>query len=434
VGLFVLKYVLMTIGLLAYRAAASRILGDNRLALLATCALLAAYVPGVQAHFVLSHSILLSACLSILLLCIMRVLDRGDLTDYVLLGISMGVGLWSKYVFGVTIAAFAIAAFFTSGLRTRLSGRRLLLACAIAIALFLPAVLSVLIADFSIFGALSQKVNAGAAMTLYEAWAVGIWNYGIAVAGFLLPAAAIFLMAWPYRQGEAQEPAAARDHDMRRFLSLSILFSAAMLGAPIIFLRATLMWAHWMYPVLFTAPILAVLTMKIRNASAARLQLVASAVMILVVAIVGGRIWLWGWGVDYCGACRSYWPMAKLAQDVRTAGRSPGALLTDDYVTAANLMRFLPGTQVYVAPYPAWIFGPTGSGKGCLIVWTGMAAMTPRLREALLVRGANHATDGIPVRHAVELLRGSAWRTAELSYLTLPDLHVCDNFQRRLPL
>jgi 4-amino-4-deoxy-L-arabinose transferase-like glycosyltransferase len=96
IAFFLLKYVVMAAGLVAYYQAGRLVIRDDALAALATIGLLSTVSIGYLPLIDLMHTVLLTTMLTALLWVVARVVEFGRWRDYLLFGAILALGTLSK--------------------------------------------------------------------------------------------------------------------------------------------------------------------------------------------------------------------------------------------------------------------------------------------------------------------------------------------------
>lgn len=115
-----------------------RMTGDAALAALSGLAPFAVFAVGWEALFRHSNTILLMASIPMTLAALLRLDRRDDLRAYLLLGLAVAFGFYSKYNYALVFSGFAVAALCDRALRRRLFDRRILISLGVALLLLTP--------------------------------------------------------------------------------------------------------------------------------------------------------------------------------------------------------------------------------------------------------------------------------------------------------
>jgi hypothetical protein len=388
VAFFLLKYVLMFLGLAAYFQAARLVIRDTMLAGFAAFGLLTTIVIGYMPHVDLMHTVLLTTMLAAYLWADALVLTRGRWADYILLGVVTGLGILSKYVFLVLPIAMAIGTVFVPRFRARLRIGPLLVALVIAVAIVAPYAWWAKTHEYSLF-ALAQAITKGSGPALnFVGWLKGSGNLVVALIGFAVPIGAIFpLLYW-----DACKPLAAagddEDRDWLKMYGIAMLAGIVIMWGAVFFVGTESFKERWMHQVLLPLPIWLFLRAKMAGTSNRSNRIFLWAAALFMVGVVATRFIIYETGGTHCKTCREYWPMQAYALNLERAGFTGGTILAagphpdEAYDLAGNLRGVFPNARVLTPGYPVAVFGPPVPGQ-CLVVWEGKDAMPKSLRDYL---------------------------------------------------
>lgn len=426
---FLLKYALMTLGLVAYFAAARTILRDVRLAALATFALLTTFVMGWLPHVDLMHTVLLATMLAAYLWADARTLTRGTLGDYLVLGVVTGLGVLSKYVFIVLPLSMAIGVAMTPRFRRRLRIGPLLLAAVAAAIIVAPYAIWAATHEYSLF-ALAKTITKSAGPSFDPVgWLKGAGDLVVALIGFGIPFIAIFPLfywraCWPLHAGDEDERA------WLRTLEITMIAAALMMLGAVFFIGTEAFKPRWMHQVLMPLPIYLFLRVKLAYGAEARVhKLFALVALAFALIAVAARIWIYETEAEHCKICREYWPMPRYADTFRRAGFVRGTVVAPSYDLAGNLRAQFPESRVVTPGYPVSIFGPPVKGE-CLLVWRGDGDVPRSVRDTVTAtygaRLENRAVQG----DVEAMLLTSKRRRERMNFMILPE-GSCDHPRAR---
>lgn len=393
-ALYALKYVLMAAGLAAYFASARRILGEARLATLATFGLLTTFVMGFLPHQDLMHTVLLASLLAAFLWALLRVLDSRKLADYLLLGLVVGLGLLSKYVFAVVVAGFGVGVLVTPALRQKLRWQGVLLAALLAVALVAPYVYWSMANEHSLF-ALAKDVTKGAGPALDPlSWLKGLSSFTLALASFLMPFIVLFAACFwnslrpiPASIGSAEQRAHLRMFEFAFAASVFLMFIA------VFFVGTESFKPRWLHQVALWLPLYLFLRVAIVGTSELRQQIFALGALVFAIAVVIARFVIYETNIEHCRQCREYMPYDRFAAGLSQVGFYQGTIVAHRHDMGGNLRYYLPQSRVVTPGYALSVFGPPTSEHGqCLVVWKGEGEMPAKLADYL--REVLHATPG----------------------------------------
>jgi hypothetical protein len=364
-ALFLLREVVLAIGLIAFFAAARTAIGDIRRSGLATLFLLATFGMGWLAQRTDLDFALLATLCSLYLWADTRALTYQRAFDYLLLGAVTGLGVLSSYVFLVLPFAMSAALVFTPDLRARLRLLPLVPAAIVALAIVLPYF--IFAPDAATFTSVRPRPPALSALR----------DLVVALVVFALPAALLFLILY----SRAATPLASREGTQTWLRFFRITIAAAAVTATVVALAFRgEAWAL-AFPVLLPLSMCFFLRAKVvyDSGTEANDRRFVLAVLGCVVTAIGIRVWLYETRAHDCRHCAEYWPLARYADTFRQAGFLDGTIAASDAALGGNLRLVFPDARVVTPDAQALRFGPPVSGE-CLVVWEGDGNVPQRLR------------------------------------------------------
>jgi hypothetical protein len=405
-ALFLLREVVLGIGLAAFFAAAGMVLGDVRRAALATFFLLGAYGVGWLLHWGSMENVLLATMCCLYLWADTRALIHQRMIDYVMLGAVTGLGVLSSYIFLILPFAMSAALAFRPELRTRLRLVPLLVAAIVAI---------ILVAPYFAFApdavTFTQPATRSPALIVLR-------DLAVALVLFAIPALLFFAVL--YRQTAALLPSASTDNWLR-FFRITI-FIAALTGlALILYVRPSDVRA-WAYPVLLPLPLYLFARAKLAYAGNTDRadKCFAIAIAVCVFVGIGVRIGMYETRAHDCRYCAEYWPMPRYADTFRQAGFLNGTIAAPDIALAGNLKLAFPDARVVTPEAPALRFGPPIPGE-CLLVWNSEGGAPPRLRDYISQTYGANLQDRAMQGDVEAMLLTSESRHARMNFLILAE-------------
>ncbi len=409
-ALFLLREVLLGIGLIGFFAAGRAVLGDARRAAFATFFLLASYGAGWLLHWSSMENVLLATMCCLYLWADTRALTHQQTIDYVVLGAATGLGLLSSYVFLILPFATSAALAFTPELRARLRVVPLLVAAIVAI---------IIVAPYFAFAPDAVTLARGAIPALTE-----LRDLVIALMLFAIPALLFFAVL--YRRAAARIPHASADSWMRFFRIAMFIAALTVLVLVLYFRRSDA--RPWVYPVLLPLPLY--LFARAKRACGSETDRVdrcfAIAVLVCVIIGLGVRLWMYESRAHDCRYCAEYWPMPRYADTFRQAGFLRGTIAASDAALAGNLKLSFPDARVVTPDAPAGVFGPPVPGE-CLVVWGGdNNNVPPRLRDYVTQTYGVKLQDRAMQGDVEATLLTSKTRRARMNFLILAQ-GACDH-------
>lgn len=299
-----------------------------------------------------SHSIILTLACALSLLLILRLADRRDTLGYVALGICVAAGCLSKYNFALFLVPAAIATVAVPEFRPVARDPRLLMAAAIALALFAPhglwlannfdaataeSIEKLKPKDFSAFRSLAKLLEC---LVRFSA---------VALAAFTVASPRIWLRRSP---GEIPR---ATSRWFAWFFGCGLLGLSSMMIAT----RATDLSERWLLPLLFCLPIaLYHRAMELAPAAERRLAWCIGIAAISVPIALAAHV---QFGPALHHPLRKNVDFTPLAC-ARETPAAPRTIIAQNYFLGGNLKLLYPNARVFVpspcAP-PGKIVGPT---------------------------------------------------------------------------
>jgi 4-amino-4-deoxy-L-arabinose transferase-like glycosyltransferase len=399
----------------AYRCA-RRLIAEPALAALATLALVLIYGFGWGVHTGVTHTLTMAALIFASLLALLRLVERRRALDYGLFGVATGLGLLSKYSFGLFIGPLLIAMLMVGETRAALRDRRMLLALGVAALIFLPHGIWMLTSGSPYGATLAELGAVGARPSWSENVAAGLGSLAKASALFLAPWWLIMLAVfWPqWRRPGGPTSAWAR------VLGLTVAIALALLVLTVLIGQVTYFKDRRMHAVLLIAPLLAFMALDRRPLDGRRLRWLGAAiggvVAIALLALLGQALF-----EPYsCRRCWLHMPLPAFEQAIHDAGFARGTIVTAEEHVGGNLRLAFPGARVLTPAYPTLDPPLRGEDGQCLLAWHARLmgdAMPPAL--AAFVGGRFKLEPaGTPVALDLPMLR-RAGRADRFAYLVV---------------
>ncbi|MCG3201968.1 MAG: Lipopolysaccharide core galacturonosyltransferase RgtA [Gammaproteobacteria bacterium] len=399
-------------------ACARRIIRDPDLQVLAAFAPVLIYFVGWGAHQGFTHSALVGATTTATLWAMFRVVERGTWGEYLVLGIAFGLGLQSKYNFGMLMAALLLAAGMDRAARSRVLAPRMLLPVTIGIAMLAPSIIWLLqghdlrdvLGSYVTYKA--GDVDGGGSSRLPALWSILRSSVSF-IASFLVAAVVLFPQALRRLPGGGD----AREPDCGRLLGrfLILIYGVFAIGALAGLLEHVKI--RWMYPVLILFPLYYLYRAErvgVTIRQMARLRAV-------LLGFVGLTVVLWmlqpAFNGLLCGRCRLLEPYPALAEAIAAdSGFVQGTIIAADEHIAGNFRARFPAARVVALPYPFYVPSASRSG-GCLVVWNARNGETIPARLAKFLKSvAGVSVTGGDVVHFAEGVNRANHRALRLAY------------------
>jgi len=342
---------------------ARSVLGEQRLAALATFALLLMYQLSTSMLFDNTHTMLLSAVGMATGYLFIHLAISGRTIYYVLLGLVLGLGGLSKYNYAVLVGAFLVAGLSLKPFRARLLDARIVLTILLAAALVFPHVHWLVGHRALVYNAIAERTQVDQSNSFPHAALLGSCSLASKSFVILSPLWLIFLIIFP--QGlRSRLPS----DDARRFLARLFPISMATMLATILTLGATSVKFRHVQPFLMLFPIYYLGRLAAPAITPAKLRTLACSVvvcMLIAFADVHGRRALNSsrqegvFGVPIMLEYRlqrsyHYQSFAGHANQLTAAGFRGGTIIAGDCETAGKLRLLFPHDRVFCVEFVAF--------------------------------------------------------------------------------
>ncbi len=363
----IVRYALVfLIHLFAYLAG-RRLIADPRLQVACGFSPLLLYPIGWRLHEADTLGVLASVLILAMTWSLLRLLQRGQVGDYLLLGLCLGLGLLSSGWFGIGALALLLATSFDVQGRQRLFNWTILLSLILAVLLVLPTLLWALDAGQAFWDQVSDRLadwhKAGDLNPWYlRAW-FGFVNLFVGSFPVWLILGLLFLPSLlPLPRGSLQGGGRV----------LLIYAGLLVLLSPLAALLFDIHKAHQfrLYPL--TLPLLPLFFRRVElhgvHRTALRWLFILYAVFILVA--IQARFQHIEAGPAFCAKCRMQTPYPTMAQQLAAEGYSGGGtIVAGDIHIAGNFRARFPNARILAARYPE-VRPPSAAELGaCLVVW-----------------------------------------------------------------
>jgi hypothetical protein len=384
--------------------------------------------------YTMSHSLVAAIFCPLLLWLMVRIANERRLGDYIALGVVLGLGLLSKFLFLAAVVTAVIAAFFVRPARRGLLDLRSVVTIAIASAIFLPFVINGQQQWSRFTTVLWARAGTDQALDFFTSLGNGIWSLSTSIGEYGLAVAVVAGLAilWA-RQGPSGDAVAETSRsDELRFVGYMVLASAALVLAAILVVGVTIIKARFVHIFLFPLPILAVALVARGGSGALALRRYGVLLGLVSAGILAVRVVN---SSPVClNRCQDLVPFDRLAKGLSAAGFERGTIFAHGVRLGGNLFLQFPQSRVDVAVDPFVPAPPPAGRRGqCLIVWEqghvgegGLpmplieAAGIPPARARAAVRSITFdwRWHGIAV---VDPIKGWRPRRTTWRYILLPD-------------
>jgi lipopolysaccharide core galacturonosyltransferase RgtB len=356
-----------------------RITDDRKLAVLAAASLFLMPQLAYESHRNLSHSLLTMALAAATLYLIVRLAREAKPVPWlhIWLGVVAGMGLLSKYNFGIFLFACGAAAISMPEIRRVVLNRWMLASLGLALLLFAPHVCWLgKHVQGELAGEMAVKMHPGANNSWGASVIRGTWKLTYLTAGmFVLPLFAVYGVSFWFWKKEKNPTPPAGDL-WRRFIARLLGWEAAVLAIMIVGFKVTGFQGRWLLPLLLVVPPYFVLVFRERITPQMRRFVLAialtSGIMAVLVLALGAE--LAGITGHYHGADV---PFEELAAKIQADGFKEGSLVSNEHWIIGNLRLYFPGSVLATPVFQ----GPQTSGKEPVVVVWSDGAMPAGLKQ-----------------------------------------------------
>ncbi len=366
-ALTVVKYAVLALAYAFLYLSARRVLASPALAALATFALLLMAPVAWVVHETFTHSIAVLAAAAATLYALLRLEATGSRVAYLGLGVTLALGVLSKFSYALFAGSLLLAALTVDRFRRRLLTARLLLALGVGSLVVLPFAAWWTRQDVSLARLYAAEVDpgepetyaAGVASALYYAARVTLYY----VTPLWIVALALFRGAWARRGDEAGALRPVRQLLERFFLVQFGLLLLAALVAGLTYLKF-----RWLLPVFALFPLYVFARLDPTRLDGARLRRFAALLALAeVLVLLAFPLNLYR-GDRFGRPSRLNAPYDVIAAGLARAGFARGTIATGDGPLGGNLRLRFPESRIVSLTYPRYLPPAPGGGQ-CLIAW-----------------------------------------------------------------
>ena len=325
-----------------------------------------------------SHTVALIFAMAFTLWALMRVVRHARPADYALLGLGLGLGILSKFLFALYFVALLAAALRSPGYRPAILSRHLIVTLVVALLVVSPLLIGLSGSIAELFSTLGGGVSQG------SGWPTpGSLGYtALLTAEFWLPFVAILwvCLAVARRTGAADGQAVADDRigtgddSFYPLVRDTTLIMVAAMIVSVVFLGTRIAEGRYLVAFLSLLPIAIFAGLDRREpfpALAVEGFRRAALIFILAVLVVRFLFFLFVSPPFCLPRCVVFVDYAPAAARIGTVDGKQNVILTNQVDVGANLLRFLPDTRVSIDFYTGGsdlgIAEP--SDRNCYLVW-----------------------------------------------------------------
>jgi Dolichyl-phosphate-mannose-protein mannosyltransferase len=371
--------------------AARMVLRDERFAVLTGLSPLAMSLVTWNSVIGLTDTTLVMFFCVLTFVVFLRLRESGEPLLYIAMGVCAGLGLISKYGYGIFLLSLLFAALFDGKARGRLLAIKSLMAVVALVIVVTPYAMW--------FNGYTDKPMA----TDTRLGAVdALRSLASAVAGGLAPLWVVMLIFFPFALRAIHDP-----HDdraaLRRLIGIQLVGALALFAVVVLVsglkARVNYMFVLILLPLYFFARVQAA---PLRERAIAWYGLAVAAIAVGATAFLAGKAYL---EPLWCTQCERHLPFDAWSREIAAAGFERGTIVGDwwPFPIAGNMKVHFPQARVVSVKHPLAIppaRHPDAAGGGsCLLLWG-----TPERRSAVIQFANVHLgarIDGDPAGAAV---------------------------------
>ena len=315
----------------------------------------------------LTHTVAVLMATSLFLYGLFRTLVRADWQGYLIAGVAIGIGMISKYNFGLLPASAFIAVSCDREWRTRLLDSRILLTAIVGLAIVVPHALWLHgNLDLATSGTIGKMVEANAPHGIVRiARALG----SLMLACIAFGALTVVIFAVAFKRGFTRS--LKTGDRWTRLLGLMMVVGLLGVVFVILFSGTTKITERWLDPYLLPLPLYLLLKLGragIDTTSHLRRFVPVFVVIMLVTLLpLAGKTLTGGLTGGYT---RINYPFSSVAEVLKTEGR-PAVIIAAGMNLAGNMRLQFPDVPVINSEQPIAGFPAPGALKGpVLAIWT----------------------------------------------------------------
>jgi 4-amino-4-deoxy-L-arabinose transferase-like glycosyltransferase len=376
----ILKYALLTATFAFLYLIAKRIFTDYRWAMLAGLSPLFLYQIGWNVHEGVTQTMGLICAVAATMWAFMRLAERGRAGDYLLFGLTAGLGLITKYNFAGLLVVLFGSALLQPSLRARLFDWRVLLSLAVAALVVSPVAYWLVTERHDLVALYQSSIAPTAHKNWLQARADGLVKSVWVPFGFLFPLDVLILFfPGALREGWKEIKQAVRprswngaEPDWRLLLLHMTLGGFIVLGFGALATGATHYLERYMHPFFLLTPIWLLALVETGGKAPRRLAILSTVLVVATVAIIPLRARdLSNTMAGACRKCRIAVPYEGLADALKARGFQSGTIIAATREDAGNLRRFFPEARIVRLERPRYEPPPRAakSGDKLAVVW-----------------------------------------------------------------
>ncbi len=365
----ILKYALLTVTAAFLFLTGRRLFESEKWAAVTVFSTILLYQFGYNYHQAFTHSLMLIAVVAFSLWAFVRLAQERRLKDYLLFGLSIGLGMISKYNFAGYLAVLLIPALMDRDLRGLLVSPRILVSLAAAVTISLPHFLW-LYGKQDLFIAYVATKLGNPDDSHISRVGEGIGNMVVAAVSFYLPfmIAGFVVFREAFKTAHLSMPP---KENLMRALYRSTFVALALITMGIVLFGIANVTERYVIP-FFLPGFFWVMWLMQQSSTPKQTArwlhvLAVSAGVILLIRFVG----VFYAGAPVCDDCQRWRPYDALKDQIRESGIDESAIFIGyEEDTAGNLRRLLPKADV--RSFNLLFYQPIKepNEKSCYFVWS----------------------------------------------------------------
>jgi 4-amino-4-deoxy-L-arabinose transferase-like glycosyltransferase len=423
-ALTLLKYAVLVLAFWLVYLTARRILADLRLAALGAFSFLLVVPISWTIHEALTHSLTVLAACAGTIYALIRLADAPSLRAYAGLGLIVGLGLLSKFTYGLFLVGLALAVLTVGHYRQAVLRPVIVLSALVAVLLVLPFAIWFLGEGHDLAGLYAREVRIDDGDAWAEEASMGLAYVVRMAVSYLAPLAVALAACFPtvYRR----VPREPRSSPGGRLLGWLLAWMLLALAATALAGGLSFLKARWLIPVFFLAPLYGLWRLEPHGvprkgvAAFAILLLAAEAIVVgaLIVRVAGASLFARPYPMNE--------PYDAIASGLARAGFTHGTVVAGFGTLAGNLAVRFPASRILHTEYPD--FRPPANETGqCLLAWErhergrNHAPTVPEEVEHVAAALGVALTGAEHIEVVEAPLRFDPRHVRRVSYLLLPD-------------
>lgn len=320
-----------------------------------------------QAIFSYSHSLLNALFVILTFITALKLIETKRTFWYLIFGVAIGLGMQTKYSYGMFVLALLGAALTIPSLRRNFLDRRMGLCLITALGTFAPHGIWLIASASDLQGAIAYKLETGTDMSYAQGLAKGLLALLKAAFAFLSPLWLVLLLVFPAllrrRISIPSEP-----------LQISSLLGRTFIGVVLMMLAMVLSGATQFRPnylfLLILVPIWAFARLPIEEVPGKRRRVYAALVILGLVLSVGGLTAKAIGDPLKCKKCQMLMPYEEIAAELKAHGFKGGSVLAHWYPNPlpGNLLLHLDNTRMISTKFPTLRPPQISTDGQCLLV------------------------------------------------------------------